>query len=158
MYALSRSRVYNCRLGNDVFTVPCVGNITTEPLSSNGFLCCAFLTAHFRLSGSVYWAFLSNGLFQFVVRPRVITSRCLTMDARSDILVLGGTPQYSVGFWEDLIKSLSPSLNIYCWLLDDRNWPWGYSNRKVFFKVEPTWKAFFTSWRKSLALILIYSN
>jgi hypothetical protein len=36
--ALSRERVYNCRLGNDVFTSPCSRNMTTEPLRSNGRL------------------------------------------------------------------------------------------------------------------------
>jgi hypothetical protein len=80
-------RVYNCRLGNDVFTVPCcMGNVTTEPLSSNGLLFCAFPTAHFRLSDSVYRVLLSNGLFELVVRPRVLTSHWLGTNARSDIL------------------------------------------------------------------------
>jgi hypothetical protein len=52
MYALSRERIYNLRLGNDVFTASCCSRIITiEPLSRNRRLCCAFLTAHFRLSG-----------------------------------------------------------------------------------------------------------
>jgi hypothetical protein len=61
-----RCRVYNFRLGNNVFIVPCMGNIVTEPLSSNGLRCCVFLTA------------LSQKL--------ILTSRCLAMDAHSDIL------------------------------------------------------------------------
>jgi hypothetical protein len=51
MYALSRERVYNCHLGNDVFIAPrCRGYMITEPLSSNGRLSPASI---FLLSGVI---------------------------------------------------------------------------------------------------------